>query len=93
MNTENDCVKGIVGEAEVIGKLEKNPKDLWNLTFQDSGIKVELFYKYFENYSRACAYKLGTVTRYANIIPLHNIGIEAIYNKRTVWRTYVYDLL
>ena len=71
-------VKGIVGEAEVIGKLEKNPKDLWNLTFQDSGIKVELFYKYFENYSRACAYKLGTVTRYANIIPLHNIGIDYI---------------
>ena len=71
-------VKGIVGEAEVIGKLEKNPKDLWNLTFQDSGIKVELFYKYFENYSRACAYKLVTVTRYANIIPLHNIGIDYI---------------
>ena len=43
-------VKGIVGEAEVIGKLEKNPKDLWNLTFQDSGIKVELFYKYFEKF-------------------------------------------
>ena len=69
-------VKGIVGEAEVIEKLEENPEDLWNLTFRDSGIDAELFDKYFENCCRACAYKLGTVRKYENIIPLRNIGID-----------------
>lgn len=69
-------VKGIVGEAEVTEKLEKGTDDLWNSTFQDSGIDVRFFYKYFEGCSRACAYKLGTVKKYANTIPLHSIGID-----------------
>ena len=51
-----------------------------NPVFIEVGMRLgtENFYKYFENYSRACAYKLGTVTRYANIIPLHNIGIDYV---------------
>lgn len=69
-------VKGIVGEVEVIGKLEKNTNDLWDLTFQDSGIDVCFFNKYFKGCSNASAYKLGRVKKYANKIPLHSIGID-----------------
>lgn len=69
-------IKGIVGEVEVIGRLMETPQDLWNLTFKQSGVDEEFFYKYFSNCSKACAYKLGRVRKYVDKIPLHNIGIN-----------------
>lgn len=71
-------VKGIVGEVEVIGKIEENTEHLWDLTSQYSGIDKDFFNKYFSNCTKACAYKLGQVKKYANKIPLHNVGINYI---------------
>lgn len=69
-------IKGIVGEAQVIDKLENSIEGLWNLTSQYSGVDVDFFYKYFSGCSKAYAYKLGKVKKYANKIPLNSIGIN-----------------
>lgn len=69
-------VKGIVGEAEVIDKLEENPERLWDLTSSTAGIDKDFFYKYFSGSIKAGAYKLGGVKKYKNKILLNSIGID-----------------
>ena len=71
-------VKGIVGEVEVIEKMEEDTKKLWSLTSNYSGIDIDFYNKYFRNCTKACAYKLGKVIKYKNKIPLQYIGITHI---------------
>lgn len=71
-------VKGIVGEVKVLGKIEKSKGELWNTTYQHSGIDKQFYEEYFLNNSNACAYRLGKVTKYVSKIPLENVGIHYI---------------
>lgn len=52
-------VKKVVAEVEIKGILEENPKQLWQMTKNESGITKDIYDKYYEGRDVAIAYKLG----------------------------------
>ena len=52
-------VKKVVGEVVLLGVIEDLPDNVWRLTSQDAGITREFFDRYYQNKSKAFAYKLG----------------------------------
>lgn len=71
-------VKMIVGEAEVIEKIQKKKNELWEQTKDFSGITKEFYDTYFQNQEYACAYHIGHVRAYSNPISLECIGIKSV---------------
>ena len=66
----------VVGEAEVVAVLGGSPAEIWETTAEGSGISKEFFDCYYTGRSKAIAYKLGKVTRYARPKKLADIGVE-----------------
>lgn len=71
-------VKKIVGEAEVLEKIMMDKKTLWKLTEKQAGITADYYEKYFLNCEMACAYKIGKVKRYDQIVKLSDVGISYV---------------
>lgn len=69
-------VMKIVGEVQVIGTIELAPSTLWERTKKAAGISRKKYREYFKGRKKACAYVLGTVTKYDKGIHLKDIGIE-----------------
>ena len=70
-------VMKVVGEAVLLEVIEDLPDNVWNLTSQDAGITRSFFDKYYENKSKAFAFKLGKVTKYKEPFSLRDIGINS----------------
>lgn len=71
-------IKKIIGEAEVVQKLEMNKSDLWDMTKKYSGISRKFYDSYFANQSCACAYQIGKIKRYRKPLTLESLGIEYV---------------
>ncbi len=69
-------VKKVVGEVALLEVIEDLPDNVWSLTSQDAGITRSFFDKYYENKSKAFAFKLGKVTKYKKPFSLSDIGIS-----------------
>ena len=69
-------VKKVVGEVDVIGVLQENPKTLWKKTKNQSGTKLEYYKNYFKNKDSACAYVLGKTKRYAKPKKIEDYGFD-----------------
>lgn len=69
-------VCSVVGEAEVLDTISAEPKLLWDLTKNQSGVDSEFFFKYFANKDTAYAYKLGKITKYATTRKLSDFGAK-----------------
>jgi predicted transcriptional regulator len=67
----------VVGEAAVLEIIEDSPDNVWRLTSQDAGITRSFFDSYYENKSKAVAYKLGKVTKYKKPLSLADLGINS----------------
>jgi predicted transcriptional regulator len=70
-------VKKVVGEVALLEVIEDLPNNVWRLTSQDAGITRSFFDKYYENKSKAFAFKLGKVTKYKEPFSLKDIGINS----------------
>lgn len=70
-------VKKVVGEVALLEVIEDLPDNVWSLTSQDAGITRSFFDKYYENKSKAFAYKLGKVTKYKKPLSLSELGINS----------------
>ena len=70
-------VKKVVGEVALLEVIEDLPDNVWRLTSKDAGITRSFFDKYYENKSRAFAFKLGKVTKYKEPFSLKDIGINS----------------
>jgi predicted transcriptional regulator len=69
-------VKKVVGEVALLGVIEDLPDNVWRLTSQDAGITREFFDRYYQNKSKAFAYKLGEVTKYQEPFDLSVLGVK-----------------
>ena len=69
-------VCAVVGEAEVLDTISAKPKLLWDMTKNQSGVDLEFFFKYFANKDKACAYKLGKITKYPIAKQLSDFGVK-----------------
>ena len=72
---ETSPVKKVVGEAEVIGKLQGSIDMVWNRTKEFAGISREGYEQYFEGMETAAAYCLGNVMRYETAKNIEDFGI------------------
>lgn len=70
-------VMKVVAEAKVGAVLESDPKTLWNMTKEYSGIGQDFFVAYFHDRTRAIAYQLQDVQRYDEPKPLSELGVKA----------------
>ena len=68
--------KKVVARVLIKNILCDTPENLWNLTYQYSGITKEYFYKYFKNRKLAYAYELGEVIEYKRPKSLEEFGIH-----------------
>ncbi|ABQ54184.1 TPA: ASCH domain-containing protein [Legionella pneumophila subsp. pneumophila] len=63
----------VVGEFEVDSFLSEKPNKLWDLTSSFSGISECFFYKYFEGYETAHAFKISKVYRYKEPVDIKTV--------------------
>jgi predicted transcriptional regulator len=70
-------VMKVVGEAAVLEIIEDSPDNVWRLTSQDAGITRSFFDKYYEDKSKAVAFKLGKVTKYNKPLSLSDLGVNS----------------
>lgn len=66
----------VVGEAKVEEILEDSPDNIWEETKKYSGIDLKYYQKYFEDRSKAIAYKLTNIKKYNNPKDLSSYGIK-----------------
>lgn len=64
----------VVGEFDIESLLEDTPSTLWRRTKNYAGISKEFFDMYFNERSKACAIKIGNVTRYEKPLLLSDLG-------------------
>lgn len=69
-------IKKIVGEADVLEKIEAAKEELWENSKDESGITKEFYDQYFCALNNACAYKLGKIKRYDMGVELEDIGMD-----------------
>ena len=67
----------VVGEAVVLEVIEDLPDKVWRITSQYAGITRNFFDKYYEDKSKAVAFKLGKVTKYKEPLSLSDLGINS----------------
>ena len=70
-------VSMIVGEVEVTDTVGGSPEEVWQQTAEHSGISKEFFDSYFRGRSKAIAYRLGEVHKYARPKPLADVGVTS----------------
>ena len=68
--------KKIVAEAEVENTLIDNPKVIWEITKNHSGITKDFFDIYYEKKDQAIVYKLSKIIAYAEPLSLNDFGIK-----------------
>lgn len=73
---ETTPIKRIVAEAEIENVLMYSPKELWEITKNESGISKKFFDKYFSGKKIAYAYKLGKIKVYDEPKTLLDYGIK-----------------
>lgn len=69
-------VMKVVGEAEVEDILVDEPKKIWSITKEASGIKKAFFDEYYEGRKQAIAYKLNHIVEYEKPKMLEDYGIN-----------------
>lgn len=69
-------LKKVVAEVEVLGLMKYGPKELWDLTKENSGISKKHFFEYFKGKNIAYAFKLGKVTKFEKPISLEEFKIK-----------------
>lgn len=69
-------VKKVIGEVALLEVIEDMPDNVWRLTSQEAGITKSFFDRYYENKSKAYAFKLGKVTKYKEPLSLSDLGIH-----------------
>jgi len=70
-------VMKVVGEAEVEEVLVDEPKKIWEITKNHSGINQEFFEEYYDGRTQAVAYKLNNIVKYAKPKVLADYGVNA----------------
>lgn len=66
----------IVGEAKVEKILVDSPDNIWEETKNYSGIDLKFYQQYFNNKSKAIAYKLTNIKKYSIPKELSSYGIK-----------------
>ncbi|MEA5083735.1 MAG: hypothetical protein VB018_06225 [Lachnospiraceae bacterium] len=66
----------IVGEAKVEDILVDNPRTIWKITNEKSGINKQYFDQYYKDRERAVAYKLCDIVQYSNPKNLQDFGLK-----------------
>lgn len=69
-------VMKVVGEAEVEDILVDEPKKIWSITKEASGIEQAFFDEYYEGRKQAIAYKLNHIVEYEKPKMLEDYGIN-----------------
>lgn len=69
-------VMKVVGEAEVEDILVDEPKKIWSITKEDSGIEKAFFEEYYEGRKQAIAYKLNHIVEYEKPKMLADYGVN-----------------
>ena len=68
----------VVGEAEIEEILEDSPTKIWEITKHAAGITHENYCNYYQNYSKAVAYKLTNVIVYQPPKSLFEYGVKHV---------------
>ncbi len=68
----------VVAEVDIKEIIEENPKKLWNITKNESGITKSFYEKYYKNKDKAIAYKLGKIKIYDEPKSLSDIGVNYV---------------
>ena len=66
----------VVGEAKIEKILEDSPDNIWKETKNYSGIDLNFYQKYFQDKSKAIAYKLTNIKKYNKPKELSSYGIK-----------------
>ena len=66
----------VVGEAKIEKILEDSPDNIWKETKNYSGIDLTFYQKYFQDRSKAIAYKLTNIKKYNKPKDLSSYGIK-----------------
>lgn len=69
-------VSAVVGEAVIESIIVNDPELVWEVTKSSAGIDEKFFYEYFNNRSRAVAYKLTSVIEYPKNKKLSDYGVK-----------------
>lgn len=69
-------IKKVVGEFIVDMIIEQEPKNLWELYKEHSGISKEDFFKYYEKKKTGFALKIGELKRYEKSKDLSEYGMK-----------------
>lgn len=67
----------VVGEAKVEEVLVDSPERIWEQTEEYSGVDHKFFKKYYENKSKAIAYKLSNIKKYRTPKELSSYGVQS----------------
>lgn len=68
----------VVGECQIVGRICCEPKKLWELTKEHSGIEEKDFFEYFNGCEKACAYVIGDVNIFFVPKKLEDYGIRYV---------------
>lgn len=71
-------VMKVVAEVEIKSVLEEEPKKIWDLTKEYSGVSKEFYYQYYQKKDIAVAYELGKVIKYDTPMDLKDLGVNYI---------------
>lgn len=66
----------IVGEAKIKAVLTGSPREIWEQTSLNSGIRKAFFDKYYHGKKQAIAYELDNIKRYENPKHLFDYGVS-----------------
>lgn len=69
-------VMKVVGEAEVEDVLVDEPKKIWEITKNESGVNQKFFNAYYDGREKAVAYKLNNIIKYKTPRALEEYGIS-----------------
>lgn len=69
-------VSQVVAEVEVLDIIEDTPMSVWDETKLYSGISKGFFLEYFSGKSKAVAYHLGAIKKYAKPKDLSELGVR-----------------
>lgn len=69
-------VMKVVGEADVEEVIVDNPEQVWNITYEYSGITKAFFDRYYKDRDIAVAFKLSNVKKYKTPKSLSSYGIK-----------------
>lgn len=74
---ESAPVSKIIGEVEIKSILHDNLEDLWNKTYQQSGIDKHFFDEYFLKKEKGFAIELGNLVEFQTPKHIKDYGLKA----------------